>query len=92
MLINPLVPPTADLEVVEQDVNSLSFGVSFTPLNSCRKTGAEVDLYPEITDVKAWIGQTLTAANSAHGGRITKFIEERLTPESRTTLMQVMSG
>lgn len=90
LLINPPVPPTADDIIVEQDVDDLSFGVGFTQLNTCKKP--PVDQFPDVVDVKSWVGQQLREADGRHGGRITKFVQERLSDEARQTLVSYMQG
>merc|ERR1711964_291760 len=47
LLENPPMPVTADDVVVEVDVDDLSFGVGFTPLNTCKKVPR--DEWPEVT-------------------------------------------
>jgi exportin-2 (importin alpha re-exporter) len=65
----PPVPVAADDAVIpDADVDDLSFGVGFTPLNTCKKPIR--DPWPEITDVKAWVGQYLKEADGRHGGKV----------------------
>ncbi|KAH7046686.1 CAS/CSE protein [Macrophomina phaseolina] len=90
LLINPPVAPTTDDIIPEQDVDDLSFGVGFTQLNTCRK--APQDPFPEITDVKRWVGEYLRTADQRNGGRVSAFVQERLSPEAKTALVQTMQG
>jgi len=89
LMLDPPVPTKDDDIIVEQDVEDVSFSVGFTQLNTCRR--AQKDPYPEIHDVKTWIGQCLKEANDRHGGRITTFIE-RLSAETQQTLIAYMQG
>ncbi|KZM24630.1 protein export from nucleus [Ascochyta rabiei] len=84
LLINPPVPSTADDLIPDADVDEVGFGVGFTQLNTCKK--APRDPFPEITDVKQWVGQYLKDANSRHGGKIVKLVQERLNPELQQAL------
>lgn len=68
LLENPPVPSSSTDDIQEQDVDDLSFGVGFTPLSTCRR--AAQDPWPEITDLKRWVGVTLTEANNRHDGRV----------------------
>lgn len=74
----------------EQDVDDLSFGVGFTQLNTCRK--APQDPFQEITDVKRWVGEYLRAGDQRNGGRVSAFVQERLSPEAKAALVQTMQG
>lgn len=89
LLINPPVASATDDVIVDQDVDDLGFGVGFTQLNTCRK--APKDLFPEVPDVKPWVGQQLKAADARTGGRIGSYVQERLNQEQRTALIQLMS-
>lgn len=88
LLINPPVPTAADDIIPDADVDELGFGVGFTPLNTCKKPPR--DPFPEITDVKAWVGQYLKDANSRHNGRIVKIVQERLDPVSKQALAEYL--
>ena len=63
-----LVPHAAAAEIVEQDVDDLSFGVGFTQLSSCRQTPR--DPWPGITDLRKWVGATIREADGRLGGRV----------------------
>jgi exportin-2 (importin alpha re-exporter) len=89
LLVNPPVATTNDDVIADQDVDDLSFGVGFTQLNTCRKVPK--DHYPEITDVKAWVGTYLKEADRRHNGRIGGYVTSRLSPEAQGALTQVMS-
>jgi exportin-2 (importin alpha re-exporter) len=88
LLENPPVPVTAGDAVVEVDVDDLSFGVGFTPLNTCKRVPR--DEWPEVTDVKSWVGSYLKAADSRQGGAIAGYVNERLSPEAKTILVSYM--
>ncbi|TKA62181.1 hypothetical protein B0A49_09862 [Cryomyces minteri] len=90
LLINPPVPPAADDIIPDQDVDDSAFGVGFTQLNTCKKP--PLDPYPEIADVKSWVGAYLKEADARHGQRISGFIQERLSPEARSTLVTYMQS
>ena len=88
LLINPPVASATDDIIVDQDVDDLGFGVGFTQLNTCRK--APRDLFPEIVDVKNWVGQRLKDADSRTGGRIGSFVRQNLNNEQRSALLLMM--
>lgn len=90
LLINPPTAPATDDIMPEADVDDLSFGVGFTQLNSCRK--APQDPFPEMLDVKRWVGEYLKQADQRNGGRISQFVQERLSEEAKTALIQTMQG
>ena len=80
----------ADASVVvgEQDLDDQGFSVGFTQLATCRN--APVDPYPEVVDVKSWLGEYLKLANDRHRGRISGFVTERLSDEARGALDGLM--
>ncbi|KAN0103021.1 Cse1 domain containing protein [Hyaloscypha variabilis] len=88
LLENPPMPVTADDVVVEVDVDDLSFGVGFTPLNTCKKVPK--DEWPEVTDVKSWVGSYLKAADARRGGAVAGYVNERLSPEAKAVLVSYM--
>lgn len=88
LLINPPVPAAADDIIPDADVDEVGFGVGFTQLNTCKKQIK--DPFPEITDVKAWVGQYLKEGNTRHNGKIVKLVEERLSPEVRAALTEYL--
>ncbi|KAF2002554.1 Cse1-domain-containing protein [Amniculicola lignicola CBS 123094] len=88
LLVNPPVPSAADDIIPDQDVDELGFGVGFTQLNTCKK--APQDPFPEITDVKAWVGGYLKEANTRHGGRIEHLVQDRLQPEVKAALAEYL--
>ena len=65
-------------------------GVGFTQLNTCRKVPR--DDYPDVGDVRGWVGAYLKEADGRNGGRIGQFVKERLGDEARATLMRVMGA
>jgi exportin-2 (importin alpha re-exporter) len=88
LLVNPPVPATADDVIPDADVDDMSFGVGFTPLNTCKKQPK--DPFPEITDVKAWVGHYLKEANTRHNGKVVKLVQERLAPDVKQALAQYL--
>jgi len=91
LLINPPVVSSAQAggeEIVDKDVDDPSFGVGFTALNTVKKPSK--DPFPEITDVKKWVGFYLVEADKRNGGRIAKYVQERLSDEARSALMTIM--
>ncbi|KAH8726028.1 CAS/CSE protein [Phaeosphaeriaceae sp. PMI808] len=88
LLVNPPVPTAADDIIPDADVDEVGFGVGFTQLNTCKKPPR--DPFPEIEDVKAWVGQYLKNANERHGGRIVAIVQERLDPVSKQALAEYL--
>jgi len=92
LLINPPVVKPAHVaaaeEIADKDVDDPSFGVGFTQLNSVRKPAK--DPFPEVLDVKSWVGQYLREADARNGGRIGRFVQQRLSDEAKQALMSVM--
>lgn len=88
LLINPPVPSSNDDIIPDADVDEIGFGVGFTQLNTCKKQPK--DPFPEITDVKAWVGQYLKNANQRHGGRIVNLVDERLSPDVKSALAEYL--
>jgi exportin-2 (importin alpha re-exporter) len=88
LLVNPPVPTAADDIIPDADVDEVGFGVGFTQLNTCKK--APKDPFPEITDVKAWVGQYLKDANTRHNDRIVNIVQERLDPVSKQALAEYL--
>lgn len=88
LLENPPMPVTTDDVIVEADVEDLSFGVGFTQLNVCKKIPK--DDWPEVTDVKSWVGSYLKAADARHGGAIGSYVNDRLGPEAKAVLATYM--
>ncbi|KJX96984.1 chromosome segregation protein Cse1 [Zymoseptoria brevis] len=91
LLINPPLPPAADDNLIEdRDVDDLGFGAAFTQLNTCKRP--TVDPWPEVQDVKTWVGTTLREADQRHGGRIGQFVGEKLDDEGKKRLGEVMQA
>ncbi|KAF2710725.1 Cse1-domain-containing protein [Pleomassaria siparia CBS 279.74] len=88
LLVNPPMPSANDDIIPEVDVDELSFGVGFTQLNTCKK--APRDAYPEIRDVKSWVGQYLKDANNRTNHRIQTLVQERLTPDVKQALAEYL--
>lgn len=81
LLENPPVPSTTEDAIVEQDPDDMSFGVGYTQITTIRK--AQSDDWPEIQDVRTWVGTWLRDANTQSAGRLAQFAQERLTEDSR---------
>ena len=91
LLINPPLPPAADDAMIEdRNVEELGFGADYTQLNTCKRPPS--DPWPEIQDVKAWVGTTLREADQRHVGRIARFVTEKLDAQGQAVLLQVMQG
>ena len=90
LLENPPIPPATDDLIVDQDVDDMSFGVGYTPLTTIKKPTR--DTWPEILDVKKWVGEYLRAADLRHKGRIGQYVQERLSPEARQVLGSYMQN
>lgn len=90
LMLNPPVPAATDDLIPDQDVDDVGFGVGFTQLNTCKRPN--VDPYPEIGDVRAWVGTCLRQADAQGGGRIAEFIQQRLSPETQQALQTYMQG
>ncbi|KAF2734875.1 Cse1-domain-containing protein [Polyplosphaeria fusca] len=84
LMANPPVPSAVDDIIPDQDVDEIGFGVGFTQLNTCKRQPQ--DPFPQIPDVKAWVGQYMREANTRHQGRIVKLVQERLTPDVQAAL------
>lgn len=89
LLENPPQVTQGDDVVAEADVDDLGFGVGFTPLNTVKKIPK--DDWPEITDVKTWVGSFLKAADARHNGAIGGFVDTRLQPEAKAVLVSYMN-
>ena len=95
LLINPPLPPTAhdDVVVEERDTEDLSFGAAFTQLNTCRAVGVlGAGMWPEVGDVREWVGKTLREADLKGGGRVGVMVREKLDQSAREGLGKVMGG
>ncbi|KAI7142035.1 hypothetical protein KC352_g29325, partial [Hortaea werneckii] len=90
LLINPPLPPAADDTIEDRDVDELGFGAAFTQLNTCKRPAQ--DPWPEVQDVKRWVGLTLNEADAKHSGRIARFVGEKLGEQERAALQAVMAG
>ncbi|KAL8674355.1 MAG: hypothetical protein Q9168_001215 [Polycauliona sp. 1 TL-2023] len=90
LLENPPIVASTDETIADQDVDDMSFGVGFTQLQTIRRPGR--DFWPEVMDVKSWVGQELQRSNSKQGGKIKRFAEERLSqsPEALQVLSTYM--
>lgn len=91
LLENPPMLATTDDAIVDHDVDDMSFGVGFTQLQTIKRPAR--DYWPEVTDVKSWVGQQLQEANARQGGKIKNFAEERLSqsPQALQVLSMYMS-
>jgi exportin-2 (importin alpha re-exporter) len=73
--------------ITEADVDGIGFGIHFTALNTCKPLSR--DDYPEIANVKEWVGQYMKAADTRHNGAISQFIVSRLGAEHQAALVQL---
>jgi exportin-2 (importin alpha re-exporter) len=90
LLINPPLPQTSDDVIEDRDIDDLGFGAAFTALNTCKRSAQ--DPLPEVTDVKAWVGQYLRDADKRHNGRVGQFVQEKLDDQGRAALQSVMAS
>ena len=88
LLVNPPLPHESDTILIERDLDELGFGTSFTQLTTC--TRPPQDPFPEISDVKMWAGQYLKAADGRHNGRISEYVQNRLSDQAREALITYM--
>ncbi|CRK26364.1 hypothetical protein BN1708_014506 [Verticillium longisporum] len=90
LLVNPPVVTSGvgDEFIAEADVDDIGFGLSYTALNTCRPITR--DDYPEVTAVAPWVSAYINSANNTHGGQISNYIAERLTPEQQEALRQLL--
>ncbi|EEH33570.1 importin alpha re-exporter [Paracoccidioides lutzii Pb01] len=87
---SPLPATNGDI-IAENDVEDMAFGVGFTQLNTIRPTPR--DLRPDIgSQYNVWVGSYLKETDKKHGGRISAFAEERLSPEAKVGLEALLSG
>ena len=89
LLEDPPVVSRDNDAIAELDVEDSSFGVGFTQLNTIRRIVP--DASPEVTDLRKWVGQYLKTADQRHGGRISKVVNEGLSPDAKKVLSAYMS-
>jgi exportin-2 (importin alpha re-exporter) len=90
LLENPPILAAADDVIVEQDVDDMAFGVGFTQLTTIRQPMK--DQWPEINDVKKWVGEYLRAAERRKNRKMSTYAGARLSPEVRAVLQSYMSS
>ncbi|KAF2716812.1 Cse1-domain-containing protein [Polychaeton citri CBS 116435] len=90
LLINPPLPPSVDDVIEDRDTDDLSFGAAFTPLQTCKRLPQ--DPWLEVQDVKRWVGLELRAADQRHAGRVSRYVDEKLDPQGKQALKQVMAS
>ncbi|KAL8952572.1 MAG: hypothetical protein Q9222_001526 [Ikaeria aurantiellina] len=90
LLENAPIIASLDDAIVDQDVDDMSFGVGFTQLQTIKRPAR--DYWPEITDVKRWVRQSLQDANAQQGGKFKMIAEERMahSPEALQVLSMYM--
>ena len=88
LLENPPTMVVTEEMITEQDPDDMSFGVGYTQLTTIKKVAR--DQWPEVTDVKVWVNEYLRAADKRHGGRISNFAQDRLSPEAAPILAAYM--
>ena len=87
LLVDPPVVERKEDVVVEADVDDLAFGVGFTALQTCKRH--PTDLWPEISDIKAWVGQYYNAgglpgiAGAPDAAVLQQWLNERMEPQLR---------
>ena len=88
LLENPPILAATEDVIVEQDPDDMSFGVGFTQLTTIRRPPR--DPWPEVTDVKVWVRESLKAADVMQKGKISGYAQERLPPEAAPILAMYM--
>ncbi|OQE21646.1 hypothetical protein PENSTE_c011G09365 [Penicillium steckii] len=69
----------------EVDIDQMSFGVGFTPLNTIRKS--PTDPWPQTgADLKVWVGSYLKEADKKHSGRVSQMAQTRLDDQAKAVL------
>jgi exportin-2 (importin alpha re-exporter) len=89
LLEDPPVPPKEDFVVADLDVEDSGFGVGFTSLNTIRKP--VVDPFPEVGDLRKWVGGYLRDADGRHGGRIGQAVQAGLGEDAKKVLAAYMA-
>ncbi|PWW80395.1 Cse1-domain-containing protein [Tuber magnatum] len=86
----PPVPTQDDggIDLHEADIDDLSFGATFTRLNTSKKR--IVDLFPDTGDLKKWVGEQLKEGDSKYGGRVDNWIKAELPDEAKVVLRRYM--
>lgn len=85
-----LPPAVALKDDVDVDVEEMSFGVGFTPLNTIRPVVK--DPWPETgNDYKSWVGAYLKEADKRYNGCISQFAQSRLDDNDRALLGSYIS-
>ncbi|KAL9106793.1 MAG: hypothetical protein Q9227_008215 [Pyrenula ochraceoflavens] len=87
-LEEPPIPTKQDDVIMDHDVEDAAFGVGFTMLQTVKKP--EADAFPEIKDIRKWVGQYLRDADTRHGGRIGKLVNETLGDDAKKVLTAYM--
>ncbi|EEP78665.1 HRC135 protein [Uncinocarpus reesii 1704] len=91
LVSQPPLPAAKDDIIRENDVEDMTFGVGYTQLNTIKK--AARDPWPQIgPNLGAWVATYLKEADTRHGGRISSFAQERLSPEAKAGLANYLSG
>ncbi|KAG0135177.1 Cse1-domain-containing protein [Tuber indicum] len=90
LLEAPPVPTQDDggIDLHEADIDDLSFGATFTRLNTCKKRA--IDLFPGTGDLKKWVGERLKEGNSKYSGRVDNWIKAELPDEAKIVLRRYM--
>jgi exportin-2 (importin alpha re-exporter) len=90
LLEAPPVPTQDDrgIDLHEADIDDLSFGATFTRLNTCKKRA--IDLFPDTGDLKKWVGERLKEGNSKYSGRVDNWIKAELPDEAKIVLRRYM--
>ncbi|KAI5803210.1 Cse1-domain-containing protein [Geopyxis carbonaria] len=72
----------------DAEIDDISFGATFTRLNTCKKqTG---DVFPEVRDARAYVGQKIKEANAKAGGRVDTWINSELSEEAKGVIKKYM--
>ena len=72
------------------DAEGQGFGAGFTQLASCTRTVE--DPFPDTgPDLRRWVGSYFKDADQRHGGRLSGFVGERLSDQSKQVLLSYMA-
>lgn len=67
--IPPVPSQEGDVDLVDADIDDLSFGSTYTRLNTCKRR--VLDLFPEVPrDLKKWCGSKIREGSATNGGRV----------------------
>lgn len=90
LLINPPLPPAKDdANIEEVDPDDVAFGVGYTALKTCKPSPR--DPFPEVQDVRKWLGGYLKEQDAVAGGRISQYVQQKLSDDAKNALSSIMA-